>query len=436
MSEVKSYGSSRSKLVIQTKKSGSLGTSHLSFQTPMARRIVHLMQNKCEEECSCCSKPHPFSQMSNSQSESSNCSSSDSDDEISVVKIEFRSRSLQRLHSINHELDSSPRNGRKTPEPSSGNKIMKKAATIDNRCFNKSDNVEKTKDGTILNSFLFMPNNKMNKFKSDGILQRNGTIPRAMVSRPSLPEIENTYEEIKPQSKNSLYEEIPDDLKKVSSTAASSSAPSTPIGFRNSWSGQQGKQQAHKTVQRAGSKTLHASFSEDTEDPLVYEAMGKQEQLALKQNIYPPPQTQQQEEDSYVCMHSLAIHKSLSLKSVASDSQLIAKQNSTIPMYVNNSRSGSPITYVNLTDVGDPVSTEKVAYAEISSDVAAGPKSRSCSASPDPISYAEIDHNLTEALRVTSTQRQPVRRTLTLDTAEHKKPHNKKWLTKLTTKRT
>ena len=435
MSEVKSFGSSRSKLVIQTKKSCSLGTSHLSFQTPMARRIVHLMQNKCEEECSCCSKPHPFSQMASSQSESSNGSSSESDDEVSIVKVELRSRSLQRLHSINGELDSPPRNGRKTPEPSFSNKIMKKAATLDSRSFSKPDVIDSKKDDTILNSFLFVPN-KMNHFNSDGILQRNGTIPRVKAVRPSMPELENTYEEIKPRSKNnSLYEEIPDDLKKVSSNPVVSSAPPTP-SFRNSWSGQQGKQQqSHETVHRTYSKTLHKSFSEDTQDALVYEAMSRQEQLAARQNSYLSPQPQQQEEDSYVCMHSLTNRQSLSLKPIASDSQLTIKQNSSIPMYINSNRSDSPITYANLTDVGDIGSTGNLAYAEISSTMPIGSKSRSCSASPDPTSYAEIDHNLTEALRVTSIQRQPLCRSQTLDTAEHKKTQNKKWLTKLTAKK-
>ena len=435
MSEVKSFGSSRSKLVIQTKKSCSLGTSHLSFQTPMARRIVHLMQNKCEEECTCCSKPHPFSQMTNSQSESSNGSSSESDDEVSIVKVEVRSRSLQRLHSINNELDSPPRNGRKTPEPSFSNKIMKKAATIDSRSFSKPDVIDAKKDDTILNSFLFVPN-QMNHFHSDGILPRNGTIPRVKAARPSLPELENTYEEIKPraQSKNnSLYEEIPEDLKKVSSNPASS-APTTPHGYRNSWSGKQ--QQSHETVQRTYSKTLHKSLSEDTQDAaLVYEAMSRQEQLAVRQNSYPSPQPQQQEEDSYVCMHSLTNRQSLSLKPIASDSQLMVKQNSSIPMYINSNRSDSPITYANLTDVGDITRTGSLAYAEISSTMPIATKSRSCSASPDPTSYAEIDHNLTEALRVTSIQRQPLCRSQTLDTAEHKKTQNKKWLTKLTAKK-
>lgn len=432
MSEVKSFGSSRSKLVIQTKKSCSLGTSHLSFQTPMARRIVHLMQNKCEEECSCCCKPHPFSQMANSQSESSNGSSSESDDEVSIVKVEVRSRSLQRLPSINNETDSPPRNGRKTPEPSFSNKIMKKAATLDSR---KPDVIDNKKDDTILNSFLFV-SNKMNHFHSEGILPRNGTIPRLKSARPSMPELENTYEEIKPrvQSKNSsLYEEIPDDLKKVSSSPVVSSAPSTP-SYRNSWSGQGKQQQSHETVQRTYSKTLHKSLSEDTQDPLVYEAMSRQEQLAATQNSY-LSQAQQQEEDSYVCMHSLTNRQSLNLKPTASDSQLTIKQNSSVPMYINSNRSDSPITYANLTDVGDIRSTGNLAYAEISSTVPVGAKSRSCSASPDPTSYAEIDHNLTEALRVTSIQRQPLCRSQTLDTAEHKKTQNKKWLTKLTAKK-
>ena len=434
MSEVKSFGSSRSKLVIQTKKSCSLGTSHLSFQTPMARRIVHLMQNKCEEECSCCCKPHPFSQMANSQSESSNGSSSESDDEVSIVKVEVRSRSLQRLHSVNSETDSPPRNGRKTPEPSFSNKITKKAATLDSRSFNKSDVIDNKKDDTILNSFLFV-SNKMSHFHSDGTLPRNGTIPRLKSARPSMPELENTYEEIKPQSKNSsLYEEIPDDLKKTSSSPIVSSAPPTP-SYRNSWSGQQGKQQSHETVQRTYSKTLHKSLTEDTQDPLVYEAMSRQEQLAARQNTYLSPQAQQQEEDSYVCMHSLTNRQSLHLKPIASDSQLTIKQNSSVPMYINSKRSDSPITYANLTDVVDIGSTGNLAYAEISSTVPVGPKSRSCSASPDPISYAEIDHNLTEALRVTSIQRQPLCRSQTLDTAEHKKTQNKKWLTKLTAKK-
>lgn len=431
MSEVKSFGSSRSKLVIQTNKSCSLGTSHLSFQTPMARRIVHLMQNKCEEECSCCSKPHPFSQMAGS--ESSNGSSSESDDEVSVVKVEVRSRSLQRLHSISSsEMDSVPRSGRKTPEPSSGNKILKKAATID-RFSTKQPNVIDNKKDDVLNSFLFVPNkassNRMNKVYSDGILPRTSTMPRA--TRPSLPELENTYEEIKPraQSKNSLYEEIPDDLKKVSS----SSTPSTPNGYRNSWSSQQGKD--HEAIQRTYSKTLHTSYSEGTQDThTVYEAMARQEELVGRQNSYPSPQTQQQEEDSYVCMHSLTSQRSFSLKPITSDSQLMVKQNSSIPMYINNNRSGSPTTYANLTDVCDTRSTGSLAYAEISSTT--GPKSRSCSASPDPAtSYAEIDHHLTEALRVTSIQRQPLCRAQTLDTADHKKAQNKKWLTKLTSKK-
>ena len=419
MSEVKSFGSSRSKLVIQTNKLSGLGTSHLSFQTPMARRIVHLMQNKCEEECSCCSKPHPFSQMANSQSESSYGSGSDSDDEISVVKVELRSKSLQRLHSISDDFDT-PRNGRKTPEPSSSNKILKKAATID-RFSNKQDVSENKKDDTILNSFLFAPN-KMNKFYSDGVLPRNSTIPRVNTTRPSLPELENTYEEIKTESKVSLYEEIPDDLRKVPASPASST-PSTPSNYRNSWNGQQGKKQAT-------SKTLHTSYSEDSRDTLVYEAMRRQGQFVTS----PPPKVQQkEEEDSYVCMHSLTSRQSLSLKPTASDSRLTAKHNSDIPLYVNNTRSVSPIiTYANLTDVWD---TGKLAYAEISSDISLGPKSRSCSASPELTSYAQIDHNLTEALRVTSIQRKPVCRTQTLNTMEPKKTQNKKWLTKLTAKK-
>ena len=438
MSEVKSFGSSRSKLVIQTKNSCSLGTSHLSFQTPMARRIVHLMQNKCEEECSCCCKPHPFSQMASSGESSNGSSGSESDDEISVVKVEVRSRSLQRLHSVSHDMQMSPRNGRKTPEPSSGNKILKKAATMDRYSTRPSGDVtDSKKDDTILNSFLFSPN-RMNKFNSDGILlPRNGTIPRA--SRPSLPESENTYEEIKPrvQSKNSLYEEIPDDLRKKLANPVYSSTPTTPNGYRNSWSGQQGKQlQSHESLQRTYSRTLHASYSEDARDTLVYEAMNRQEELATKQHIYPsPPQTEQQEEDSYVCMHSLTNRQSLSLKPVASDSQLSMKQNSSIPMYINNSNDNL-VTYANLTDVSDIRCTGNLAYAEISSTMPTGLKSRSCSASPDPTSYAQIDHQLTEALRVTSIQREPLCRAQTLDTTEHKKVQNKKWLAKLTSKKT
>ena len=434
MSEVKSFGSSRSKLVIQTKKSCGLGTSHFSFQTPMACRIVHLLQNKCEEECSCCCKPHPFSQMSNSQSESSNGSSSESDDEISIVKVEVRSRSLQRLPSTSSEVESPTRSGRKTPEPSYSNKIMKKAATMDNRTYNKTEVIDNKKDDTILNSFLFV-SNKMNHFSSDGILPRNGTIPRGKPARPSMPELENTYEEIKPRppsKNNSLYEEIPEDLKKVPSNSVCS-APPTPNGFRNSWGGQQqGKQQqSHETVQRSYSKTLHKSFSEDTKE---YEAMSRQEQLAIRQNSFVPSYSQQ-EEDSYVCMHSLTNRQSLSLKPVASDSQLSTKQNSSVPMYINSKRSDSPITYANLTDVSDIGSTGNLAYAEISSTLLIGSKSRSPSPSPIPTSYAEIDHNLTEALRVTSIQRQPLCRSQTLDTAEHKKTQNKKWLTKLTAKK-
>ena len=128
---------------------------------------------------------------------------------------------------------------------------------------------------------------------------------------------------------------------------------------------------------------------------------------------------------------------------MASDSQLtVVKQNAVIPMYVNtlsnrsSSSSGSPIAYVNLADVFDTGSTGNLTYAEISSEVSLGPKSRSCSVSPEPNSYAEIDHNLTEALRVTSVQRKPVCRAQTLDTAEHKKAQHKKWLTKITAKKT
>ena len=435
MSDVKSFGSSHSKLVIQTKKSCGLGTSHFSFQTPMACRIVHLLQNKCEEECKCCCKPHPFSQMSNSQSESSsNGSSSESDDEVSIVKVEVHSRSLQRLPSTSSEVESPTRSGRKTPEPSFSNKIMKKAATMDNRTYSKPEVIDNKKDDTILNSFLFV-SNKMNHFNSDGVLPRNGTIPRVKPTRPSMPEMENTYEEIKPrpQSKSSLYEEIPEDLKKVSSNSVSS-APPTPNGFRNSWGGQyQGKQQqSHETVQRTYSKTLHKSFSEDNKE---YEAMSRQEQLAIRQNSFVPSDSQQQEEDSYVCMHSLTNRQSLGLKPVASDGQLSNKQISSIPMYINSKRSDSPITYVNLTDVSDIGSTGNLAYAEISSTLPIGSKSRSPSPSPIPTSYAEIDHNLTEALRVTSIQRQPLCRSQTLDTAEHKKAQNKRWLTKLTAKK-
>lgn len=435
MSEVKSFGSSRSKLVIQTKNSCSLGTSHLSFQTPMARRIVHLLQNRCEEECSCCCKPHPFSQMASGSESSNGSSGSESDDEISVVKVEVRSRSLQRLYSVNNDVDLPPRNGRKTPEPSSGNKILKKAATIDRYSTRSAaDVIDSKKDDTILNSFLFSPN-RMNKFNSDGVLPpRNGTIPRA--ARPSLPELENTYEEIKPrvQSKNSLYEEIPDDLRKKSPNSFSSSTPSTPSSYRNSWGGQQGRQQSHESIQRT--RTLHNSYTEDTNDTLVYEAMNRQEELAKRQNIYPSsPQTEQPEEDSYVCMHSLTNRQSLSLKPAASDSQIMVKQNSGIPMYINNGND-SLITYANLTDVSDTRSTGSLAYAEISSTMPTGLKSRSCSASPDPTSYAQIDHQLTEALRVTSIQREPLCRAQTLDTTEHKKVQNKKWLTKLTSKKT
>ena len=117
-----------------------------------------------------------------------------------------------------------------------------------------------------------------------------------------MPELENTYEEIKPtESKISLYEEIPDDLRKVSSSPAFS-APSTPNGFRNSWGGQQGKQKSHEAVQRTPSKTLHSSYSEDsTKDALLYEAMNRQEQFITRQNGYSSPQAQQQE-DSYVCI--------------------------------------------------------------------------------------------------------------------------------------
>lgn len=374
-------------------------------------------------------------------SESSTGSSSDSDDEVSVVKVEVRSRSLQRLHSINNELDSPPRNGRKTPEPSSGNKITKKAATIDrfSTKLQPVDVIDNKKEEAILNSFLFVPN-KMSKFNSEGVIQRNGTIPRA--TRPSLPEMENTYEEIKPRvqsSTNSLYEEIPDDLRRVHVPASPAcSTPPTPNGYRNSWNGQQhGKQQQlHETLHRT--KTLHTSYSEDAKDTLVYEAMNRHEEPATKQqnSSYLSPHSQQQEEDSYVCMHSLTNRQSLSLKPAASDSQLTLKQNSSIPMYINNNRSDSPITYANLTDVYDTGSTRNLAYAEISSAVPIKPKSRSCSASPDPTYYVEIDHRLTEALRVTSTQRQPLCRTQTLNTTEHKKTQNKKWLTKLTSKKT
>lgn len=418
MSEVKSFGASGSKLVIQTKKSASQGACHLSFQTPQARRIVHLLQNKCEEDCCCCCKPHPFSQMANNLSESSNGSSSDSDDEVSLVHVQLRSKSLQRLDNI----DLTPKTvsstcGRKTPEPTSSYKTAKKrAATIDTRLSGDHGNKD-----TLLQSFLFSPQH-MNKFNSDSGINPT-RVSQTMKPQKSLPFLDtNNYEEIKPvvsspASKQSLYEEIPDDFRKAA------------VAYRGSWGG---KQLSQEIVPQETEKTPHAFYREGS----IYEAMSRQEQV-------PNPQaSQSNSEDSYVCMHSLSNRSSsLSLKPVASDGQLTTNHNSSVPLYMNttNNRNSSPLAYANLADVQDMGSTGNLAYIEISGGIIPNSRrsaERSLSPETSTIPYAEIDHNLTEALRKTTAQRKPVCRAQTLDTAEHKKMPHKKWLAKLTAKRT
>ena len=421
MSEVKSFGASGSKLVIQTKKSASQGACHLSFQTPQARRIAHLLQNKCKEGCSCCCKPHPFSQMANSLSDSNNGSSSDSDDEISLVHVEVRSKSLQRLD----DIDLTPKtnnSGRKTPEPASSHKLLKKkAATIDPRFSSRVDldDVGKNKD-TLLQSFLFSPQH-MNKFNSESGISPT-RVSQTMKPQKSMPLLDSNYEEIKPivsspASKQSLYEEIPDDFRKAA------------VAYRGSWGG---KQLSQESVPQETERIPHA-FSREAS---LYEAMNRQEQV-------PNPQASQfNSEDSYVCMHSLSNRSSsLSLKPVASDGQLMTDHNSSIPLYMNttNHRNSSPLAYANLADVQDMGSTGNLAYAKISGEIIHTSRSsaeRSLSPETSTIPYAEIDHNLTEALRKTSAQRRPVCRAQTLDTAEHKKMPHKKWLAKLTAKRT
>jgi len=420
ISEVKSSGASGSKLVIQTKKSSNQGACHLSFQTPQARRIVHLLQNKHEEECSCCCKPHPFSQMAHSLSDNNNGSSSDSDDEISLVHVEVRSKSLQRLD----DIDLTPKtinSGRKTPEPTSSRKLLKKkAATIDTRLPSKvdMDDEGRNKD-TLLQSFLFSPQH-MNKFNSDSVISPT-RVSQTMKSQKSQPLLDSNYEEIKPAisspaSKQSLYEEIPDDFKKSA------------IAYRASWGG---KQLSQECVAQQTERTPHTFYK----DGSFYEAMNRQEQVSNLQA------SKLNNEDSYVCMHSLSNrNSSLSLKPVASDSQLTTNHNSSIPLYMNttNHRNSSPLAYTNLADVQDMGSTGNLAYAEISGEIIPTSRrsaERSLSPETSSIPYAHIDHNLTEALRKTSAQRRPVCRAQTLDTAEHKKTH-KKWLAKLTTKRT
>ena len=418
MSEVKSFGASGSKLVIQTKKSASQGACHLSFQTLQARRIVHLLQNKCEEGCSCCCKPHPFSQMANNLTDSSNGSSSDSDDEISLVHVEVRSKSLQRLD----DIDLTPKtnhSGRKTPEPASSHKLLKKkAATIDTRLSSRVEYVDdgKSKD-TLLQSFLFSPQH-MNKFNSDSGISPT-RVSQTMKPQKSLPLLDSKYEEIKPAvsspaSKQSLYEEIPDDFRKAA------------IAYRGSWGG---KQLSQESAPQETERTPHAFYKEGS----LYEAMNRQEQVSN------PQASQLNSEDSYVCMHSLSNRSSsLSLKPVASDSQLTTNHNSSIPLYMNttNHRNSSPLAYANLADMG---STGNLAYAEISDTIIPNSRrsaERSLSPETNSIPYTEIDHNLTEALRKTSAQRRPVCRAQTLDTAEHKKMPHKKWLAKLTARRT